>query len=138
MCECGCTSNDDRYSLPAPKRAIYVVTLSKACVYCDAPSGVTIERIDPGTTLYDEYKAGEFMNGPLVLEDWPDSKGAAIVCGLLKHEFVKAMTPHLVGVSSEEMGENGVIDEDGADAIAEEMYRDAQIRPHLATNPCTA
>jgi hypothetical protein len=38
---------------------------------------------------------------------------------------------HLVGVSSDEMGEKGRIDESGADVIAEEMYEDAMVKPRL-------
>jgi hypothetical protein len=131
MCECGCTMRDEKYTLPAPMGAIYVITVSGACVDCDAPIGMCVERIDPGRILYKEYLRGDFTSGRLKLEDWSDSKGAAFIAGMRKHEFVKAISKHLVGVSSAEMGEDGKIDEIGAEVIAEEMYDDAQIHPHL-------
>lgn len=133
MCECGCTSNDDRYTFPGPGKSFYLLTLSGHCVECDAPSGVSIEQIEPSNVLYKEYKRGEFSNGPLLFESWPDSKGAAVVVGMRRHEFIKALLSHLVGVSSDDMGEDGKIDEAGADVILEEMYDDAQVRPQLVT-----
>lgn len=129
MCECGCTANDERYVFPAPGRKVYVLTLSRGCVECDAPSGVTIERIDRGTLLPD------FIDGELKFEDWRDSEGVAIVTGLLKHEFVEALLPQLVGTSASEMGDNGVIDEAGAEVMLEEMYADAQVKPHFPMVP---
>jgi hypothetical protein len=130
MCECGCTMNDVRYSLDGPMPTLrYLVTLSGACVNCDAPAGVSIERISPESV----YWSDEYTEGPLPLSDWGDSMGAAIVCGYRKHEFTAAMSRHLIGVSSDELGEGGRIDEVGADVLAEEMYDDAQIRPVLAT-----
>ena len=131
MCECGCTSNDDRFSFPGPGKSFYILTLSGGCVDCDAPSGVSIELIEPENVMFIDYRRGEFLNGKLKFEKWPDSKGAAIVTGLRKHEFVKALMSHLVGVSSDEMGENGKIDEPGADVILDEMYEDSQVRPKL-------
>lgn len=132
MCECGCTMNDMKYTLPGPGKAFYIVTLSGACEGCDAPSGITIELIEPSNTLFANYKRGEFIDGPLTLEQWPDSKGVAIVAGLRKHEFVKAVSENLVGIDSKEMGEDGTIDKDGADVIAEEMYEDSQVKPFVA------
>lgn len=126
MCECGCVGNDERYTLPAPNGAIYVVSLHGGCIDCDSPPGVSIERIDKDNIIFNEWKRGEFSNGPLVLE-----KGAAIATGFRRHEFIAAVMKHLVGVSSEVMGENGLIDEAGADVIAEEMYDDAKFRPSL-------
>lgn len=48
-------------------------------------------------------------------------------------EFVKAMSKHLIGVSSDEMGEDGKIDEFGADVILEEMYEDSQRQPAVVS-----
>lgn len=131
MCECGCTMNDRRYTLPGPGKSIYLITLSAGCVDCDGPSGVSIELIEPDTILFKEYKRGEFSEGPLKLQQWPDSKGAAIVTGMRRHEFVKAASKHLIGVSSDEIGDDGVIDEAGAEVILEEMFEDVQVRPEI-------
>lgn len=131
MCECGCVMNWDRYTFPAPNKALYLLSISPHCDNCDAPVGVSIELIEQTNTLYKEYKKGDFSDGPLKFEQWPDTKGAAIVCGLRKHEFVQAVLPHLVGIDSRKMGENGAIDKFGAEVIAEEMYNDVQCRPKL-------
>ena len=131
MGECGCTMNDDRYTLPGPGKSIYLITLSAGCVDCDGPAGVSIERISPDSILYREYKRGEFTDGELKLEKWPDSEGVAIATGMRKHEFVKAVGKHLVGVSANDIGENGVIDEIGAEVIAEEMFDDSQVKPSI-------
>lgn len=133
MCECGCTMNDERYRFPGPDKSFYLLTLSGGCVDCDAGPGVSIELIEPNNSLYREYKRGEFTNGKLRFEKWPDSKGAAVVVGYRQHEFIRALLQHLIGVSSEELGENGVIDEAGAEVILEEMYEDAMFRPKLVT-----
>jgi len=133
MCECGCVANDRRYTLPAPGTAVYLITLSGGCVDCDGPAGVSIELIEPGTFNHGYYRRPEYTDGPLKFEDWSDSKGAAIVTGMRQCEFVKAMQKHLIGLDSNEMGENGVIDEAGADVIAEEMFEDAVKRPVLIT-----
>lgn len=132
MGECGCMSNYDRYIFPAPGKAFYLLTLAGACPNCDSPSGVSIERIDPSNTLYQEYKRGEFVRGHLVFEKWPDSHGVGIVTGMRKDEFVKELLKHLVGVSSDDMGDDGVIDEIGAEVILEEMYEDSTTQPRLA------
>lgn len=131
MCECGCSSNDERYRLLGPDRLLYIITLSGHCASCDAPAGMSIEEIDEKHSLYWEYQNGDFNCESLRFEKWADSKGVAIITGMRKHEFVKAMMPHLVGVSSDEMGDNGTIDEDGAEVIAEEMYDESQTRPVL-------
>ena len=133
MCECGCTANDRRYTFPAPGRTAYLLTLSGGCVECDAPSGVSIERISMSDMIWKQRE--EFTDGALKFEKWSDSEGVAIITGLRKHEFVKALLPQLVGVSAEDMGEGGVIDESGAEVILEEMYEDAQVRPHFPPNP---
>lgn len=129
MCECGCTSNDERYEFPAPKGDRYILTLSGCCTDCDAPAGITIERID--SKAYWRYREMEMLNGELPFSQWPDSKGVAIVTGMRSDEFTKALLSHLVGISSDDMGEDGLIDEDGADVILDEMYEDAQFRPTL-------
>jgi len=131
MCECGCESNADRYKFPGPDGSFYMLALRSACVYCDAPSGFSIEQILPGTFLHDFYGDKEF-EVPLKFEQWPDSKGVAIVCGMLKDEFVNVLRNHLVGVDSRETGSgDGKIDADGADVILEEMYEDACLKPHI-------
>lgn len=131
MCECGCTSSDERYTLPGPGKSFYLIRLSGHCLNCDAPSGVTIERHDPGTFDYADYQSPEYTDGPLPLEKWADCYGAAIVCGMRRHEFVKKTREHLIGVSSAEMGSDNRIDDIGAETLLEEMYADAQTRPYL-------
>lgn len=130
MCECGCTSNDDRYTLPGPGRSFYVISLSNACINCDAPPGVTIEHIEPGHVLYAEYSDSqfEFINGPLPLEKWPDGPGVVITTGMRRCEFIKAFKDHLIGVDSRQFG-GEQIDDIGAEVILEEMYPDSQVRP---------
>lgn len=131
MGECGCSYSDDRYTLPGPGESLYIVTLHGGCTECASPPGVSIERIDPGNVLWNECKQGVFINGPLPLEQWPNSVGVAIKVGMEQSEFVKAMMPHLVGLDSRDMGEDGTIDECGADVIADEMYGDSVFRPKL-------
>jgi hypothetical protein len=135
MCECGCVGMDERYRFPAPNRAFYLLTLSGACAGCDSPSGISIELCEPGSHNYKYYgkEYPEALDGQLKFEDWPDSKGVAIVTGMTEGEFIKAMMSHLVGVSSKEMGTKGRIDEAGAGVILEEMYDDATSRPKLLT-----
>jgi hypothetical protein len=137
MCECGCVGNDDKYSLPGPGESFYLVSLSVACENCDAPPGITIERLDPACRMFEEYAtSGMYGVKPLTLNDWTDGKGVAIVTGMRKDEFVKAMLPHLIGVDSRKLGENGVLDECGAEVIAEEMYANSWNQP--AVVPCKA
>ena len=133
MCECGCTSSDERYSFPGPGKSFYVLTLSRGCVECDAPSGVTIEHIKPGKFLYDDkvYRE-ELIEGELEFQDWRDSEGVAIVTGMLRHEFIKALQPHLVGT---DVGEDGTIDEIGAEVLLEEAYEDSVVKPHFPKQP---
>ncbi len=131
MGECGCVMNDRKYLLPGPGEKFYVVTLSAGCVDCDAPSGVTIERIQRGDFMFSDDHRTEFTNGMLKFEKWSDSEGVAIVTGLRRHEFVAKLKSHLIGVSSEEMGENGVIDDAGAEVILEEMHDDSNVTPHF-------
>lgn len=131
MCECGCTMNDSKYKFPGPGKSFYILSLSGHCRYCVAPAGVTLEHIKPEHSLYAEYKRGEFLDGSLAFENWADSDGVAIVTGMLSDEFIKATKAHLIGVSSKEMGENGLIDDCGAEVILDEMYGDAQTKPRL-------
>jgi|GEM_PF-5008339 len=131
MCECGCSSNAKRYKFAAQGESFYILTLLTVCVNCDGAPSITIELIEPGNTLFDEYKRGEFLSGDLAFEDWRDSKGVSIVCGMLRHEFVKALSQHLVGINSDELGENGTIDDAGAEVILEEMYEDSQLQPRV-------
>lgn len=131
MCECGCTANDDRCTLPGPGKSFYIVSLSGGCDDCDAPAGITIELIEPSNTLYKDYKRGDFVDGPLRLEQWPDSKGVCIITGHRRCEFVKAAKSHLVGLDSRDFGDGAVIDDDGAGVILEEMHADASVKPFV-------
>lgn len=106
-----------------------MLTLSGGCVECDAPSGITIERLAKSDIHYRERD--DFTEGELKFEKWVDTEGVAVVTGLLRHEFVAVLKSHLIGVSSDEMGEGGVIDEAGAEVILEEMYRDAVVKPRF-------
>jgi hypothetical protein len=130
MCECGCVLTDDRYVFPGPGKSIYLLTLSAECVNCDAPPGVTIERVEPGTRLYEDYRRGVF-DGSVEFEDWPESKGVAIIAGMRRREFVNAVKGHLVGLAVKDFTMRGTIDEDGAEVILEDMYEDAQVRPRF-------
>lgn len=130
MCECGCPGSWQRYTFPGPGGSIYLLTLAGACENCDAPSGVSIERLKRGAWLRKYVEENpDHIDGPLKFESWPNqgSEGVGIVTGFRKHEFIKALLPHLVGLSDED----GKIDECGADVILEEMYSDAVVKPHL-------
>ncbi len=132
MCECGCVGNDDKYTLPGPGESVYIVRLAGECVNCDAPPGIIIELLNPGDYEFEEAAAtGMYGYQPLKLNDWPDGKGVAIVTGMRKHEFIKAMLPHLIGVDSRKLGENGVLDDCGAEVVAEDMYADSQTHPSV-------
>lgn len=131
MCECGCELNAERYSFAGPGKSFYVLTLRGECLNCDAPPGISIEVIEPGHCLFDEYRRGEFTDGLLKFEKWPDNMGVAIVTGMRRHEFVKAMASHLVGLAVEDFSERGKIDRISAETILEEMYEDSQTKPTL-------
>lgn len=131
MCECGCVMNWERYKFPANGDAFYLLTLKNHCVDCDGKTGVMIELIEPGTFEFKFYSDVHNIDGDLQFEQWRDGKGVAIACGLFKHEFVKKLSPHLVGIDSNEMGESGLIDECSAEVILEEMYDDAQLQPAI-------
>lgn len=131
MCECGCSEMFLRYTFPAPGKSLYLLTICQHCVGCDAPSGMSIELIEPSNILFKDYRSGEFINGPLPFSKWKDSKGVSFAFGLTRHEFIAAALEHLVGIDSSELGENGKIDRFGADVIAEEMYESVQKRPSL-------
>lgn len=133
MCECGCISNDRKYWLPAPGQRLYIITLSGHCTNCDAPAGITIECIEESNLLYRSSRRIEFGVQKLELQDWPDSKGVAIVTGFRKHEFVSAIKQHLVGQGFDALGidDNGVVDDVGAECLLEELYEDSQVRPKI-------
>lgn len=135
MCECGCTMNDEKLTFPGPGKSFYILTLAGHCEDCDAAPGVTIEHIKPDHPLWRDYKRGEFISGPLNFNQWPDGPGVAIVTGMRKHEFVAAMTKHLEGLDSRMLGDGGKMDEDGAEVVAEEMYADSQVQPHVVRPP---
>lgn len=126
MCECGCTSNDERFLFPAPGGKVYMLTLSRGCASCDSPSGVIIERISKSDIHAKEPDL--YTDGELKFETWNDTEGVAIVTGLRKHEFVNALKESLVGV---EVGEDGALDEIGAEVILEEAYDDSVVKPHF-------
>src|SRR6185436_10172240 len=123
MCECGCTSNDLRYWFPAPHNDVYIITLTRGCVACDSPSGVSIERIKTWDGLWKDRR--DCLDGKLKFEKWPDSQGVAIVTGMLKHEFVKALAPHLIDTDLDEL------DKSGAEVLLEEAYEDSVVKPHF-------
>lgn len=126
MCECGCTSNDERYLFPAPGNKVYMLTLSKGCIECDAPSGITIERISKSDIHYQNRE--DYTDGELTFAKWPYGEGVAIITGMLRHEFVNALKVHIVGT---DVGEDGTIDEIGAEILLEEVFEDSQVRPHF-------
>lgn len=130
MCECGCTMNETRYHLPGPDKTFYLVRLYPGCIACDAPAGVSIEKMRHDNPNHaDLYK---YSDGPLPMAAWADGvSGAAIVTGMLRHEFVAALTPHLTTLYIPHYLENGKIDDIGAEVILEEMYDDAQTSPHV-------
>ncbi len=131
MGECGCTMNDNKYTLPGPGKSFYLVSLSGGCVDCDAPPGVTIELIKPGDPLYAEYKSGEYVDGPMTLSNWGDSKGVAIITGHRRHEFVKETLSHLNGLEVKHFVDHGRIGKTGAETILEEMYEDSRVKPSI-------
>lgn len=73
----------------------------------------------------------DYLDGELHFNDWRDSQGVAIITGMRRHEFVAALTKHLVGVSAEDMGDDGTIDEVGAEVLLEEMFEDSQVKPRI-------
>lgn len=131
MCQCGCMENDERLTLPGPGESFYVISLYSGCADCDNPAGVTIELITPKDTLYKDYKAGEFIDGPLKMKNWRGSKGAAIITGMTKEQFVKATLSHLIGVDSNEFSGDGGLDKIAAETILEELYDDSQVKPFV-------
>jgi hypothetical protein len=123
MCECGCTSNDERYLFPAPGNEVYMLTISGGCTDCDAGPGITIERFDKSNYWWEHR---EYLEGKLKFEKWSDTKGVAIITGHRKREFVKAILPHLVGAD--------VSDEIACEVAIEEAYAASMVRPHFPTN----
>lgn len=132
MCECGCTMNDHRYWFPAPDNGVYILTLTRGCVDCDGSSGVSIERISKSDMLWKDRR--DYLDGKLKFEKWPDSYGVAIITGMLKHEFVKALSMHLEGVDVED----GAIDSIMAEVLLEEAYEDSVVKPHFPVRQDTA
>lgn len=131
MCECGCTSNDQKYLFPAPGNKVYMLTLSSGCVGCDAPSGVTIERIPKTDLHYRERK--DYTDGELKFEQWAYSEGVAIVTGMLRHEFIDALKGQVIGRRPSDLADDdtGLIDDAGADVWLEEMYDDSVVKPRI-------
>jgi len=138
MCECGCSSNFLEYTLPAPNRKLYLLTICPICVSCDAGLGFSIELIDKTNVMFGQYKSGEMGDGPLHLEDWQSSRGtfgASVIMGMRQHEFVNAVKHHLVGIDPRKLSKADAIDIYGAEVIAEEMYADAQAKPKVLYQP---
>lgn len=133
MCECGCVSSRRRYRFPAPGKCTYLLTLIPHCVDCNWPSAVSIELVEPSGWLYREIRDGDCLVGDLPFEKWPDSQGVLVECGHMKNGFIDLLRRHLIGVSSDELGTDGLIDDVGADVILEEMYEDAQFSPRVVT-----
>lgn len=131
MCECGCVSNDKKFTLDGPKKSYYLVTLRGHCKECDGPAVVLIELLEPGTHDYGYYKTPEYTHGPLPLGKWSDSMGTTIAVGMTRDEFRDKMASHLLGLNSEELGEDGVLDEAAVDVLLEDMYDDAQTFPTI-------
>ncbi len=134
MGECGCSGNDKHYQFPGPGKTLYILTMSGSCVGCDAPAGICIRHVKPGEFLHEWYSDLDKCDGELLFEQWGDgSGGAAVITGFRRHEFVNAVKSHLIGIDSKDFAEDGkrIIDEAGADAIAEEMYGDADMSPNL-------
>jgi len=129
MCECGCTSNDKRYTIPGPGKSYYLVTLRGHCVECSGHSAVLIDLLEPGSHDHEYYNDADMIDGPLPLREWDDKKSCTIVTGMLREEFVSKLAGHLVGIDCDEMGDDGRIDEDGAEVILEEMYDQSQTFP---------
>lgn len=129
MGECGCTTNDERYWFPAPKNQVYVLTISGGCIDCGAPPGVTIELLSKQS---DEWREREwYLDGPLEFSDWRYGMGVAIATGFERSDFIKAASSSLVGLDSRDAGENGKIDEFGAEEVLKEMYGEVQFRPEI-------
>lgn len=134
MCECGCVYSDEHYRFPGPGESFYLLTIHGGCKECDSPTGVEIEHVLPGTFNHEYYGDPEHFNGNLKFEDWADKRlGVAIACGMLSSEFVAATRNHLIGIDSKDFAADRkrTIDDDGADAILEEMFDDAIKRPAI-------
>ncbi len=132
MCECGCVANDRKYTLPGPGESYYLVTLRGNCVECCGESVVLIELLEPGTHDHEYYKDPDYIDGPLPLSKWSDSTGAKISVGMTIEEFQSKLSPHLVGLDSDEVGEDGILDDAAVETILEEMYEDAQKFPSIS------
>lgn len=129
MCECGCVGNDDRYTLKGPNKSLYIIHLHGGCTNCDSSPGLMIEHVLKTDVMYNEFRNGEFIDGELPFINGADRKFCPITTGFRKHEFIKKMTDWLVGIDSEELGDEGVVDEAGAEVILEEMYEDSLVKP---------
>lgn len=121
--------NDRRYTLPGPGEVYYLITLRGHCKDCDGPSTVLIETCVPGTFWHGYYKDENHSNGPLPFEKWSESQGCMITTGMSVEQFQAALSSYLVGINSDELGEDGVLDETAVEIILDEMYDDAQTRP---------
>lgn len=132
MCECGCVSNDKRFTLTGPGDSYYLITLRGHCKECDGSSVVLIELLEPGTHGHGYYR--DYTSGPLPFDKWPDSMGVTINVGMTDQEFRAKLAPHLIGLDSKELGDDGVLDDAAVDVLLEEMYDDAQTFPSIAGN----
>lgn len=110
---------------------MYLVTLTKACESCDAPSGISIERFKSRKAIEKAY-ALESVD-LLPFEKWAESDGCVIITGHRKHEFVKSVKGNLIGIDSNLFGDDtsSALDENSAEIIAEEMYADSVVMPSV-------
>jgi hypothetical protein len=124
--------NDVHFILPARSGLVYLLTLSRACESCDAPSGITIERFKSRKQLKDNRGFDELPNN-LPFEKWRDCDGAAIITSHRKHEFVKAVKNSLIGLKSDDFADKPGqgFDDIAAETILEEMYSDSIVTPTL-------
>lgn len=130
MCECGCSMNNECYSLPGPSKSVYLITFQRACTNCDASSGIQIERFESAAKL----KEHAFDLPPkLPLEKWPESMGCGIITGPRKHEFVKSLKNGLLGLKTDDFADKkgDGLDDTAVEIILEEMYEDSVVMPRL-------
>jgi hypothetical protein len=130
--------NDDKFVLPGPNNSVYLLTFRGACKNCDGSDEIIIERFANKRAVRDYlcWAPDEYPE-TIKLEKWPESHGVCIITGKLQHEFVEALKGQLIGMKPADFVDkpNGVIDENAADAILEEMYDDSTTRPKLAPAP---
>lgn len=137
MCECGCTSGNQSYMLPGPKRSVYLLTFQPACTDCDGPTAVIVQR-------YPNRKEVESLMGDMPPElpmmevyNWLET---TVITGKTKGEFIRDCRNMLIGIDPMDMAdeESGTWDDAAADEILDEMYGDTTTTPHLPRPETTA